>query len=384
MSKRSRTRSGEEVELAPIAKEVLETYEGVLAQYMHSLPEMLSRYNKLLEVALPHNPRSSMYAYDLGSIETAPTDAPDAPPASPGLQAKSAPPSPLLKGSGTSPPNAKRPTSPLLRRPSIDPKVLEEINQQASDFTKLMTPEGSFVFPKANLPSPNKASEKAETPDSTALPAADVPAVVAVPAPTTVAAVPPQDGINPRRAKMNRNLTVVAPGNEAKTSEEKATPPPLRKTVTEHLKDVECSPMLLAQLRVVRKESQAFVNILDQIHDWIAMRVPAMKEEDNSGVMVMAEVMELISSVSTQVTARLHNIEQSFIGDRAKMELEYLANPGCETTRNLLRSIDDDKWNDIEEGYRSLMRGAIIIHGRLAKNMKHIRSPREKRNMMSL
>eukprot|EP00758_Cryptobia_borreli_P020279 Tbor_TRINITY_DN9928_c0_g1::TRINITY_DN9928_c0_g1_i1::g.17615::m.17615 len=385
MTKRMRE-NGEGVTLDPAVEQVMESYEASLAAFMSSLSPLITRYNELLQAALPHNPKASFYTVcdnedaeeenstsktggssvakvddksDISSVNGNRT-----PEKKKHVTGEVA----TMTATQESTTPKKRPTSPLLRRPQVNPEVMEELNRTASRIMTGDTNSKLTVFPiHTNIC--NK---------DTSVHLTGVPASSSEIARTNTASEP--EGI---KTKANRDLSVVknSLGNKTKTIQQ---PKKDAKTVQQLLEEVECSPLILAQLHLLRKEAEELLSTFDRIHDWIAMKVPAMKEGDNIVVSVMAAVIGEISSISSAITQNVSYFGQQFISERGKLEVEYLLNPGSETIKSLIASHDATKWDDVEAGWRLLMRAVIIIHSRLAKNMKTLKTPQEKRINMSL
>lgn len=74
-------------------------------------------------------------------------------------------------------------------------------------------------------------------------------------------------------------------------------------------------------------------------------------------------------------------MEKEYISKRGQLECQYVPNFECGTIRELIAAVDANKWDDIEVGWRTMMRAVIIVHSRLAMNMKTLRTPREKRSV---
>lgn len=440
MSKRNREHEDQDdiSILDPAVQAVIEGYEGNLAQFMDSLTSLLGRYNGLLQAALPHNPKAVFYyqesqggadpavAAAVGAV--APTEGSDN-----AVAAKSAA-SPISTTPAPNPGEAslrRAPTSPLLRRPQLPPQQLEDLKLEAK--AELDRRTSTFSFPTAaelaqshkdkdhhhvppspdlkhssarsnslsNAPSVGITAASGATPDKdqkvaangSATPAPQNPlgirtvlnkvldkkatkeaAKKAVEASTTAATNPTEATPSSEQGKSVPEETDNANSTEPLT----VTQEILTRTVAEVLQDVAMPPMLLAQLRILKKESQALMYTFDQIHDWIAMKAPAMNEADNQGVAIMASVISVISSIMSSLQD-LYDMEKEFITKRGQLEVQYVPNFECSTIKDLILALDANKWDDIEVGWRTMMRAVIIVHSRLASNMKTLRTPKERR-----
>ena len=138
---------------------------------------------------------------------------------------------------------------------------------------------------------------------------------------------------------------------------------------------------LLHQLRDLKVESRSLGKTFDQIRDWIALNVPTMQEEDNDGVEVMGAVIANISEM-TGVTRQLYGLENKYLSDRQDIEAKVLRYPNCTSFATALEVLDSTYWDEVEKGWRSLIRACLLLHSVLTKNMKRLKEPRKKREGM--
>jgi hypothetical protein len=132
---------------------------------------------------------------------------------------------------------------------------------------------------------------------------------------------------------------------------------------------------LLKQLRLLKRESYELSTTFDGIHDWIALNIPDMKDEDNMGVEIMGAVIEQASSL-TDTLRSVYALELKYLSDRADMEKALMKFPISVTLKQQLEVNDGDTWDEIERSWRTLIRVCLILHSVLTKNMEKLRNPR--------
>jgi hypothetical protein len=150
------------------------------------------------------------------------------------------------------------------------------------------------------------------------------------------------------------------------------------------LEAVAISAVLLVQMKLIKQEARSLGKVLDQVHDWVALNVPTMKEEDNAGVAVLAQVIEEISGFIGSVR-EIYDLEAEYVSSRTELELKVLKSSDAVSSKPALEVCDSDAWDSIEKGWRTLMRVVLLAHATLAKNMKVLRDPRSApRSQLSL
>lgn len=305
----------------PTVKRVQDSYEESLTFFMSNISSMLERYNQLLQAALPQNPKAAYFAStEAGAVESeAPAAVGKATDATAVAEDAQKPEGTVTPAEDSSPP--KQPTSPLLRRPKLDPVAMAELEKSAVELLK----QSSNV----NL-----------QPKGT-----------------------PADG-----AVKSTPLTAASATASKKKDKDKAP-------TSEQLDSLALPPLLLVQLKILKNEARALAKTLDQIHDWIALNIPQMKDEDNVGVAVMASVIQEIAGGIAKVRG-VYDIEASYVSDRAELDVKYLKNTDAESILQAIEVCDADAWDTLEKGWRAMIRVALLLHSTLAKNMKLLKDPR--------
>jgi hypothetical protein len=317
------TSKRKEAVVDPVVASVQQSYEENLTFFMSSVSSTLKRYNEMLQTALPHNPKA-VFFFDAPADPSSPTEVAAA--------------SRKTPRSASVVPGVKEPTSPLLRRPKLDPLVVADmeanaiqlLQQQSSMHYTSNSHHGDFMFPK--LPHATEA-----------LP---------------VGAAPAQ----------KEKVISFAVGSRRPREDKKHL-------TAEQLEVIAMPPLLLVQLRVIKQEARSLGKVLDQVHDWIALNVPMMKEEDNMGVAVMASVISEVSGCISRVR-NVYDIEASYVSDRSESELKYLKAMDADSAIQAIKVIDTDTWDTLEKGWRVLMRVVLMVHTTLARNMRILRDPR--------
>jgi hypothetical protein len=133
---------------------------------------------------------------------------------------------------------------------------------------------------------------------------------------------------------------------------------------------------LLAQLRILKIEARALIKTFDQIHDWIALNVPTMGEDMPAGVEVMGVIISNISDM-TGVIKQVFSQEAKYLSDRLEVEAKVARYPDCPSFERSMVVLDSNTWDEVEKGWRSIIRACLLIHSLLAKNMKILVDPRK-------
>jgi len=308
-------KSSAAVELDPTVQRVKDSYEASLTHFMANISPMLQRYNQLLQAALPQNPKADFFNTATKEAEK---------PATTAEKAVHEDPHDINAVAEDSP--VKQPTSPLLRRPKLDPATMAELEQSAVEL--LRQSSAVQINPKGSS-SPTLGSEAVKTPLTA-------------------------QSVTAKKKKDDKE-------NKAPT--------------TQQLESLALPPLLLVQLKIIKQEARELGKTLDQIHDWIALNIPTMKEEDNLGVAVMASVIgELAQSIAK--VRGVYDMESGYVSDRAELDVKYLKTTDAESTLQAIEVCDSDAWDTLEKGWRALMRVALLVHATLAKNMKLLKDPR--------
>lgn len=146
-----------------------------------------------------------------------------------------------------------------------------------------------------------------------------------------------------------------------------------------NLPPAESKQRLLVQLRMLKDEARVLIKTFDQIHDWIALNVPTMQEEDNQGVEIMGIVISNVADM-TGVLRQVYGLEGKYLSDRVSIEAKGARYPDCPSYDRALLVLDSNMWDDVEKGWRSMIRACLLIHSVLAKNMTVLCEPRKKRD----
>lgn len=312
-------KKSEPITVDPTVKRVQDSYEESLTFFMSNIAPMLERYNQLLQAAMPQNPRA---VHDSASESTTMVEEkPDA---------SAAQITTVADESGVTPPPEKaspqkQPSSPLLRRPKLDPVEMAELEKSAVEL--LRQSSSVDLKPKTAKGTPAVAEQPKSTP-----------------------------------------LTTASATAAKKKDKDKAP-------TSAQLESLALPPLLLVQLKIIKNEARILGKTLDEIHDWIALNIPQMKEEDNVGVAVMASVIQELAGSIVKVRG-VYDMEASYVSDRAELDVKYLKTTDAESTLQAIEVCDGDAWDTLEKGWRVMMRVALLVHSTLAKNMRLLKDPR--------
>jgi len=305
----------DDIAVDPVVQAVHKEYEQLLTHFMSNVSHTLKRYKDLLEAALPHNPKGEQFVMSTGNAV-----------GDEGSRKSE-------RRGPSAEPTAEAPSSPLLQRQKLDPAEVATMEASASVFLR----QHSAVLAK--------------------LPEAGLPPVTAT---TTTA-----------RDSASKEPSPVIIAADPSPKDKPMTP----KVTKEQLETVALPLLLLSQMRILKREARDLGKTLDQMHDWIAMNVPVMKDEDNLGVAVMASVITEMAGAISRVR-NVYEIESSYLSDRSELELKYIKHSDADSALRALQVADNDAWDTLEKGWRVLIRIVLVVHSTLAKNMRLLKDPR--------
>lgn len=136
---------------------------------------------------------------------------------------------------------------------------------------------------------------------------------------------------------------------------------------------------LRKQLHFLKREAYELSVTFDGIHDWIALNIPDMKDEDNTGVEVMGAVIEQCSTLNDAIRG-VYGLELKYLSERGEIEKAMLKCPESVSLKLQLEVSDGDTWDELERGWRILTRSCLILYSVLSKNMQKLREPRQQRH----
>jgi hypothetical protein len=362
----------------PAVQAVHESYEKGVTFFMAHISQFLAKFNEQLQIVLPHNP-VLMSGQDVedGATET-------------------------------------KPMSPMLRRSSIDGSVLKKQEDEAVQLLKKESPafrfrtmkissgkaeEGTAVNLKETGESEAKIStepkgkaKKRPEPETVSVAKGSTKQAEGATEPsekesattksTTTAATAAEvekkgaEVSEKSAATKNPALSIAVDSKQQKVVEPKKDTKNVAPT-DDQLDTIAMPPLLLVQLKKIKQEARSLGRLFDQIHDWIALNIPMMKDEDNVGVAVMASVIADLELTSAAIR-ELYDLESSYLSDRMEREVTYVKTPEADSTLQAIAVCDADMWNSVEKGWRVLMRVVLMTHSTLSKNMKALKNPRAK------
>eukprot|EP01062_Namystynia_karyoxenos_P017681 TRINITY_DN16546_c0_g1_i1.p1 TRINITY_DN16546_c0_g1~~TRINITY_DN16546_c0_g1_i1.p1 ORF type:complete len:487 (+),score=170.44 TRINITY_DN16546_c0_g1_i1:99-1463(+) len=132
---------------------------------------------------------------------------------------------------------------------------------------------------------------------------------------------------------------------------------------------------LLEQLAHVKHESYELTTMLNGIVDWISLSIPQIKDEDNLGVEVQERVLQEISGLLKVVNAT-YEAELSYLQGRAEHESQYYKHFLAQSWYRVIEAHDLSEWDDLERGWRDMVRVTINAYSVLSKNMEKLKNPR--------
>jgi hypothetical protein len=141
--------------------------------------------------------------------------------------------------------------------------------------------------------------------------------------------------------------------------------------------------MLVREFKAMKTEADNLSTTFDGIHDWIALNVPDVKEEDNAGVEVMGAVISQVSNLSESIRD-IYNADLKYLEERGDLEKRLLKYPTVEGVKRQLLLHDEDAWDELERGWRSMIRLVVILYSVLNKNMAKLLEPRVQRSAYTM
>lgn len=133
---------------------------------------------------------------------------------------------------------------------------------------------------------------------------------------------------------------------------------------------------LVKQLRLLKREAYELGSTMDGIHDWIALNVPDIKEDDNDNVEIMGAVIEQVTSLTDTVKA-VYSAESQYIEQRSEIEKAMLKLPESETMKLSMAAGDSNAWDEVDRAWRTLVRITLLLYSILSKNMAALKEPRK-------
>ena len=127
---------------------------------------------------------------------------------------------------------------------------------------------------------------------------------------------------------------------------------------------------------LLKEESFELEITMDGICDWLNLSIPDLKEDDTDGVDVIQAVLASAEAHATAVNT-CSKCERAYLEERAEFELEMIKYPHSASTRQQIVMHDIDAWDDVERGWRTLIRTSLILHATLMKNMETLLDPRK-------
>lgn len=148
---------------------------------------------------------------------------------------------------------------------------------------------------------------------------------------------------------------------------------PTKKATKEEITDItRANPELVKQLRILKGEARSLAKMLDRIHDWIALNLPTMDDNEDQRLEVVGMVLESVEQV-TETLQEVYGLEKGYLDDRAEAEAVVLRHPESTSAVATITTIDSNMWDALERGYRVMIRGSLLLHSTLAKNMRSLR-----------
>eukprot|EP01064_Diplonema_japonicum_P039181 TRINITY_DN9766_c1_g1_i1.p1 TRINITY_DN9766_c1_g1~~TRINITY_DN9766_c1_g1_i1.p1 ORF type:complete len:273 (+),score=83.11 TRINITY_DN9766_c1_g1_i1:68-820(+) len=185
--------------------------------------------------------------------------------------------------------------------------------------------------------------------------------------------------------KSNPNSVPSSGGSEPSTPSHKASKKEKRSFAEanqkKELKEAKDLPQLpdnsdlLNQLSILKQEANELGKSLNAIAEWIALMVPAIKEEDNAGVEVQMQVHSELMGLTKEVEGK-YELESDYLEGRANMESKYYKHFLAPSWYKVIEKHDQNRWDDLELAWKELVRITLTGYTLLTNNMEKLKNPR--------
>eukprot|EP00759_Apiculatamorpha_spiralis_P034734 PhF_6_TR35762/c0_g1_i1/m.51960/K06696/PSME1; proteasome activator subunit 1 (PA28 alpha) len=194
-------------------------------------------------------------------------------------------------------------------------------------------------------------------------------------------------GMNPRHSSSSSPPTPCRVPSLTMTTQQQQGPPQPSPTLGPSIQPQYLmfpdNTSVLEHLRLLKSAAYDLIVTFDGIQDWILIHVPAIKDEDNSGVEVQETVVQLIAGYYKLVKG-VYSEEMEYLTRRAEMETSMMKQPGTVSWRKAIELHDVEEWDDIELAWRTLVRAVMLCQTLLQRNMEKLKEPRTAHRTMHM
>lgn len=131
---------------------------------------------------------------------------------------------------------------------------------------------------------------------------------------------------------------------------------------------------LAVQLKLIKAEARALSKTFDNITDWMAVRIPQFDDEDDLGGQVLGQVLSRMEPVVEEIRA-VYTMESEFLAALAPLETAMENHPEAGSINKAIEVVRADTWDELEQAWRKMIRGTLIVHALLSNNLKVLRDP---------
>lgn len=142
--------------------------------------------------------------------------------------------------------------------------------------------------------------------------------------------------------------------------------------------------ILMRQIRILKAESRSLYILFKQINTWLSLSVRPFDDEDNDHNQASQIILGNIPGM-LEGTKSVYDMETKYLEAKYELELKSIRHPACESVAKGFQVLESTTWDEIEKGWRMMIRSCLLLHSLISKNMKSLRDPRGgKLNLLGL
>ena len=133
--------------------------------------------------------------------------------------------------------------------------------------------------------------------------------------------------------------------------------------------------VLLTQLQILRSEARSLFILFKQINAWLSLSLRPFEEEDTDHNQACQVILGNLPGMM-ETTKAIYDVESKYLESKFDLEVRQLRHPDCESINVAFKVLDGTTWDEIEKGWRMMIRSCLLLHALISKNMKSLKDPR--------
>jgi hypothetical protein len=133
--------------------------------------------------------------------------------------------------------------------------------------------------------------------------------------------------------------------------------------------------VLLQQLRILKAECHSLNILFKQIHTWLSLSLRPFDDEDADHNQACSIILGNLPGMM-ETTKSVYDLETKYLETKYELEIRQLRHPACPSLKKGFEVLVGNTWDDVEKGWRMMIRSCLLLHALLSKNMKSLRDPR--------